>query len=235
MLIDLHAHSSKISWCCQITGDEVINRAINCGIDGIVLTNHYQKYYFNDGDSLSFAKRYIEEFYDVKSYGDKIGFKVFFGLEVTLHKYDDSHVLIYGVDEDFVLKYHDMYNYDLEYLFKIVHENNGILVQAHPYRKSMDGLLDLNYLDGIEVNCHPLYNGTHFDKLSDIASNYNKILTCGGDYHADTYRPKCGVYLPDEITDTFKMVTYLTNVNYIRMCIQEVDGSLPFEYIYKNN
>ena len=41
-------------------------------------------------------------------------------------------------------------------------------------------LLDLNYLDGIEVNCHPLYNGTHFDKLSDrhreILYLYEKAL-----------------------------------------------------------
>jgi histidinol phosphatase-like PHP family hydrolase len=50
MLIDMHAHSSGISTCCQIPYDKVIDTAKENGMDGIVLTNHYQKnpnYYLN--------------------------------------------------------------------------------------------------------------------------------------------------------------------------------------------
>ena len=43
MLIDLHAHTGGISKCCRIPADKVVQAAKDVGLDGIVLTNHYQK------------------------------------------------------------------------------------------------------------------------------------------------------------------------------------------------
>ena len=62
MLIDMHSHSSGISRCCLIDAKEVVKEALNAGLDGIVLTNHYVEYYAENNDYLAFAKRYIEEF-----------------------------------------------------------------------------------------------------------------------------------------------------------------------------
>ena len=45
MLIDLHAHTSGISRCCRIPAPEVLRRAKEVGLCGIVLTNHYTKSY----------------------------------------------------------------------------------------------------------------------------------------------------------------------------------------------
>ena len=50
MLIDLHAHSKAISKCSRIKGI----------------------------DNIELAKRYIQEYYDLKEYGDKHNFKVYF-------------------------------------------------------------------------------------------------------------------------------------------------------------
>ena len=83
------------------------------------------------------------------------------------------------------------------------------MIQAHPFRKGIDVLLDLKYLDGVEANCHPLYDATHVNKLTSIAKNNNLLLTCGGDFHNDTHRPKCGVYLNDDLKDTSEIVSYL--------------------------
>lgn len=232
MLIDLHAHSSGISKCCQINGREVLLVAKEKNIDGIILTNHYQKEYLINGDSIEFARRYIKEYEYVKEAGKEIGIKVFFGIEVTLAKHSNIHVLIYGVNEEFVLKYSDIYDYTLDQLYKLVKENKGILVQAHPFRRE-NTLLDLNYLDGIEVNCHPLYNGTYYLEIISIANKNNKLVTCGGDYHADTYRPKCGVYFPNNVENIYDIVCYLKEEKQIELCIQEVDGSEPFIYKYK--
>ena len=102
MLIDLHAHSSGISRCCIIPYETVIRTAREVGIDGIVLTNHYQKSYVKDGDYSAFAKRYTEEFRLAKAYGDSIDFKVFFGVEVTMERCGGAHVLLYGVTESFI-------------------------------------------------------------------------------------------------------------------------------------
>ena len=45
MLIDLHAHTSGISRCCRIPIPEVLRQTLDNGMDGIVLTDHYQKSY----------------------------------------------------------------------------------------------------------------------------------------------------------------------------------------------
>ncbi len=230
MLVDLHAHSSGISKCCRIDGREVLLIAKEKEIDGIVLTNHYQKEYVTDGN-LEFAKRYVEEFEYVKNIGIELGLKVFFGIEVTLAKHSNIHVLVYGINENFVLKYSDLFDYSLSELYKLVNDNGGILVQAHPFRGE-NRLLNLNYLNGIEVNCHPLYNGTFYLTIADIAQKHKKLITCGGDFHADTYRPKCGVYFPDDIKTIQEIVQYLKEEKNIEICVQEVDGSAPFTYRY---
>ena len=54
MLIDLHAHSSGISRCCKIPAPKVLEISRDLGLDGIVLTNHYQKSYVKDGTPREF-------------------------------------------------------------------------------------------------------------------------------------------------------------------------------------
>ena len=38
-------------------------------------------------------------------------------------------------------------------------------------------LFDLKYLDGVEINCHPLYEGTHLSVFKKIAEDTNKLLS----------------------------------------------------------
>jgi hypothetical protein len=106
-------------------------------------------------------------------------------------------------------------------------------VQAHPYRGGKSVLLDLKYLDGVEVNCHPLYDGTHLDELAKIARDNELLLTCGGDYHADTIRPKCGVYFKDDIIKMSELMQELLTSEETKLCVQEVTGTKTVDYIYK--
>ena len=87
----------------------------------------------------------------------KIGFLVFFGIEVTLTINLELHLLIYGVSEEFLLTYSDIYDYPLEKIYKLVKEAGGILIQAHPMRREKNLLLPLEYLDGIEDIEDPWY------------------------------------------------------------------------------
>ena len=222
MLIDLHAHSSGISRCCQIPAPEVLKVAKEIGLDGIVLTNHYQKVYIPDGDCAAFAERYLEEYKMAARAGEELGCKVFFGIEVTMEKHDLAHLLVYGVDEVFLRKHPDLYEYTQEDLYNLVKEAGGALVQAHPYR-GKDSLLDVRYLDGVEVSCHPLYKSTHIAKVTEVAEKAGIILTCGGDYHADSYRAYCGVYLPDSIQTDQDLAKYLCTTDSVQLRVHEVD------------
>lgn len=208
----------------------MVHVVLEHGMDGIILTNHYDEKYVTNGDALSFAKKYLEEYYKVKQFGEQIGIKTFFGIELTMAKHNDVHMLIYGLSEESLLSHPNLYDYTQKELYEFVKNEGAILVQAHPFRGGKDVLLELNLLDGVEINCHPLYDETHLNKLSMIADNNNLLLTCGGDYHADTHRPKCGVYLPDDLNTTKEIVLYLIKTNEIKLCVQEVGLMSTFDY-----
>ena len=234
MLIDLHAHSSGISHCCETTYVGAIDAAREAGLDGIVLTNHYTKDYVKKDDSLAFAKRYFEEFRLAKAYGDSIGFKVFFGAEVTMERYGGAHLLLYGINDKFIEENSTLYDYTMEEMQKAVKAFNekAAIVQAHPYRK-VKNLLPTEYLDGVEVNCHPLYGKSDFSDMVKIATDSKLILTCGGDYHADTYRPSCGLILPDSLKDSIELGQYLLEAPSQTLHIHEPNTDTPFNFEWK--
>jgi hypothetical protein len=222
MLIDLHAHTQGISRCCLLPAPDILRIARENGMDGIVLTNHYQKCYLTDGMSAEeFAARYVKEYHYAKSCGEEIGCRVFFGIEVTMERHNGAHLLIYGVEESFPQRYPTMFDMTQKELYEHVKAHGGSLVQAHPYRQNIDRLLDPAYLDGVEINCHPVYEGTHKDALMEFARANGLLLTCGGDYHADTYRPRCGMFLPDTVGDHRELCSYLTSSGEKKLCIQE--------------
>ncbi len=221
MLIDLHAHTSGISTCCRVPAPDIVKAAKEIGLDGIVLSNHYQKSYIKDGDCAAFAKRYVEEYRYAKECGDAVGFRVFYGMEVTMEQHSGAHILVYGLEPSFTLQYPALFNLPLSELYPLVKNNGGMLVQAHPFRNGKDMLQDLAYLDGVEANSHPLYDATHVVRLTEIAQNAGLILTSGGDFHADTHRPHCGAYLPDSIQGTKGLCDYLLSTESIDLQIQE--------------
>ncbi len=220
MLIDFHAHSSGISICCKKDYKAIIETAKEYGIDGFILTNHYQKEYAEERPNGQLIRDYIDEYKMAKEYGDKNNFRVFFGVEVTMTLYPCVHFLVYGVDTDFLYKHPDIYGYTQEELYKAVKENGGILVQAHPFRNNAT-VLDTSLMDGIEISCHPIYKVSCSERLIPIAKENNLIVTCGGDYHADSYRPRCGVYIPDDIKDEKALCRYITTAKNTMLCIQE--------------
>lgn len=234
MLIDLHAHSSGVSQCCRISYDAVIHSALDNGLDGIVLTNHYQKSYVCDGDDSAFARRYTAEFRRAKAYGDKVGCKVFFGAEVTMEQCGGAHVLLYGITEDFIEAHANLFDLTQEELYHTVKSagrDHIAMVQAHPYRRQKH-LLDVRFLDGVEVNCHPLYGQSNFPDMVEIATKNRLILTCGGDYHADTYRPKCGMYLPEHLQSGVEIGQYLLDTDEVQLCIHEPNTGAPYHYTF---
>lgn len=232
MLIDFHAHSA-LSKCCQIDGKGGLIVARDHGMDGFILTNHYDRCYLINDDKLEFAKRYINEFYQVKKEADLLGMYVFFGVEVTMAKHNNVHILLYGVDPEFLFEYPDLYDYELKDLYELAHKNNAILVQAHPLRNNKNILQDMRYLDGIEANSHTFYEGPHLEEVTEIARQNNKLLTSGGDFHNDAPRAKCGVYIPKTLKNTKEIVNYILNTDKIKICVQlNRDKNSILDFIY---
>ena len=229
MLIDMHAHTSGISTCCKADGARVLAAARSVGIDGVCLVNHYHKPYLEEtGESPSeFAERYLAEYEAVRALGNEMALRVLFGIEVTMERHNRVHILIYGVEPDFVRRHLTMFDYTQEELYRAAHEGGGLLVQAHPLRLGKNSLLDPKYLDGVEISSHLLYDGTHYAELAEFARANGLLLTSGGDYHADTPRPTCGLYLPEDLADARAIMTYLQRADRIKMCMQESRDTAP--------
>lgn len=233
MLIDLHAHSA-LSRCCKIDGKDNLIVAKEFGMDGFVLTNHYDKSYLINDDKIEYANRYINEYYYVKKCSIELGIKCFFGIEVTMSKHNNCHVLVYGVSPEWLVNYPNLYDLEMSELYELVHKYNGIVVQAHPLRKNINVLLDTKYLDGIELNSHTINEGPHTEEILEIAKVNDLLVTSGGDFHNDAPRAKCGVYLPDDLNETMDIVDYLKNSVEYKMVVQESkDVSSVKEVMYR--
>ncbi|MBR2343590.1 MAG: PHP domain-containing protein [Clostridia bacterium] len=231
MLIDMHAHTSGISHCCLGDAERIVRDARAVRIDGILLTNHYCKSYDEGGDGLALAERYTEEYRHTKSVGEAEGLRVFFGIEVTMERLDFLHLVVLGVGEDFPLRHPLMFDYDLPALRRAVDGDGGLIIQAHPYRRYNYPLVD-ELIDGMELSCHKLYCGTHKDEILSLLRGRNKILTVGGDYHADAGRPPCGAYIPNEITDTRALASFLKEAREYEILIEEPWESRPTKIKY---
>lgn len=232
MLIDLHEHTSGISTCCLLNAREILNAAAESGLDGVVITNHYHKDYITDGDYRGFAERYIAEYRLAEELGKKCGIRVFHGIEVTAELYPNVHILIYGVDDDFIYDNIMMFDYTQKQLYERVKQYGGAIVQAHPFRNGAT-VLDTRYLDGVEINCHPKYKNSFEKELIEIATKNSLIVTCGGDYHGDVaYRPKCGMYLPYEIETSDELCKYILNASEVKLCVHEPEAATPHDTVY---
>jgi hypothetical protein len=234
MLFDLHAHSSGISRCCLLPYSAIIDEAKAMGIHGLVLTNHYTKDYLDGGDASVLAHEYAEEYRRAKAYGESVGVTVLFGIEISAAKHNDFHLLFYGIEEDFIEAYPEIYNLTQEELYRLAEENGALLIQAHPFRGSTYPL-DPAYLHGVEINCHPLYGTSRYDDVVAIAVAHKQILTCGGDYHADTYRPYCGVCLPDAVKTSRDLVTHLKQAKTLTIRMQEPADGQCYEVVYRRS
>lgn len=199
-------------------------------MDGIVLTNHYQKSYFSEDELAEFIDSYVNEYHYTKEIGEKFGVKVLYGIEVTMELYHKVHMLIYGVSTEFLKKYPTVYDYTQKELYETVKKEGGVLVQAHPFRGGTT-VLDTNFLDGIEISCHPLYKNSYTEEILKIASENNLAVTVGGDYHADTSRPKCGMFLPDDI-DSIGLGRYIASSNVAELFVEEASDGEQKTIIY---
>ena len=231
-LFDMHAHTSGISECCLGDAETIIKVARENGIDGIVLTNHYQKSYLRNGDPTELAKRYTEEYRMTKRFGEKYGVTVIYGMEVTMHRHDNSHLLVYGLPESFTEEFPEVYDMTQEELYTLVKSRGGLLIQAHPFRVCYYPL-DPRFLDGYELSSHPLYGTSAYDDVTALVVKHGKLLTTGADYHHDVpYRPYCGAFLPDTVKDPKSLVEALICADPITLSLHEPENRVKYLVTY---
>ncbi|MEF9950958.1 MAG: PHP domain-containing protein [Clostridium sp.] len=143
MIIDTHIHESKYSSDSFMTLEEVVEKAIEIGLDGICITDH---------ESMG-----IKE--EARLLSEKKNFPIIVGAEFLTYQGD---VLVFGLNKLPSEKIH------LDELLELVDKSKGVAIAAHPYRKNNRGLEDnINMAENLHgVEC---LNGSTPKDLNKIA------------------------------------------------------------------
>lgn len=211
-LTELHLHTKESSSCSNIPAKEMIEAYKEKGYSTIVITDHCSKGKMERLENISWKQKmdYVFTGFDIaKEYGENLGLNILLGVEITLHQ-TDSDYLVYGIDKDFLYNNEKIYEYSLPELYSLCHQNEYILVQAHPFRDHIE-LAPLDYVDGIEI-----FNGCHDEvsrneKAEKYGMSTNKILTSGSDFHNLEDLARGGIVTTEEIKDIKQLVKVLKN------------------------
>lgn len=132
----MHVHTSETSGCGKISGKEIARLYHQAGYQGIMITDHFHKEYFNGlGDRKSDQKieQYLLGYHLAKKEGEKEGLDVVLGIEFR-NVETDNDFLIVGVTEEFLFEHYNIYELPLVEAIKTFHENGMLVIQAHPVR-----------------------------------------------------------------------------------------------------
>jgi histidinol phosphatase-like PHP family hydrolase len=112
MKIDLHVHTSDRSPCGASTAIEMVESAIEHGLDAIFLTDHNR---LCPPEELSRLNRIYAPF------------QIFGGIEINV---EDEHVVVLGVNDPIL----EQEEWSWPNLHRFVHARVGLTILAHPYR-----------------------------------------------------------------------------------------------------
>lgn len=223
MLADAHIHTGGISWCSSVSPQELAALCVKDGLDAVVLTNHCKKDYIEGISYRDWQLKYVEEYQETKKAGDKLGLKVIFGIEVTPLCLNHVDFVLYGLTEEAFLNAPPLYDLTQKELYEYAIGSSALLYQAHPYRGGAVPQ-DPAYMHGVEINCHPLYGTNERYRVTAFAEKHNLKLSCGSDYHGDTYKAHCGMILPDSVTDSVSLAHCLRQPRQCGLVIHDIGG-----------
>lgn len=213
----MHVHTKGRSPCAKVEAERVVKLYKEKGYSGIVITDHYMPWLFElnncktDSEKVEF---FLKGYREVKEWGDKLGLKVFLGMELNLSAYnvEKTHplmeFLIYGLTEEFLYKHPKMYELTLEELFELTSKNNMLSIQAHPFR-ARSAYADPKLIHGVEVfNGNQRHNS--FDSLAlEFAEKNNLLKIVSDDFHEEEDLALGCMLFPDDTGTIEKVVEYI--------------------------
>ncbi len=217
---ETHLHTCQGSACARSTGAEMARAYKAAGYDAIIVTDHFFGGNTAVPRDLPWAQRvemYCAGYEDAKAEGEKLGLKVFFGLEWCGCK---TEFLTYNLPKEYLLAHPEMEEWDIETYLKNVRAAGAFVSHAHPYRESsfVDGapLLFPALVDAVEV-----FNWGHKDpainlRALEYALEHDLPQTYGSDAHDAKEQRNSGM-------------RFATPINSIEDFIHAVRTRQPFE------
>jgi len=162
MKIDLHVHSSERSSCAHASAAEMIEAAIDAGLDAIVFTDHGK---FVQQQELS----HLNEKY--------APFHIFGGIELGIQA---EHLIVLGINDTKL----ETTEWTYPELHKFCKNNKGFIILAHPYRFSKEISIDIDQYPPDAVELYSTHTPLkEKDSIIKLASNLNMQKLCNSDAH----------------------------------------------------
>ena len=128
---ETHMHTCQASACGKSMGRDYIERYIDAGYAGIMVTDHFYR-----GNCVidrrlpwrEFVNRFCAGYEDALNEGERKGLPVFFGWE---ENFDGDEYLIYGLDKTWMLAHPEMAAWTRKQQYEAVRAAGGCVVQAH--------------------------------------------------------------------------------------------------------
>ena len=184
-IYETHLHTDKGSACSDTPGAEYVQKYMDAGYSGIIITDHYFRGNCAVPKELPWEERvnrFCRGYEETAEEGYKRNFSVFFGWEERIH-WDEY--LVYGLDKKFMLAHPEMESWTAADQIREVRAAGGCVVQAHPFRAAWyitDMVLHADCVDGIEG-----YNAGNHPEWNALALRYAERLglpvTGGSDNH----------------------------------------------------
>ncbi len=211
LLLDTHIHTSETSRCGSVAAKKIVRLYRERDYDGIVITDHYHKAYFDSLGGAGWAQKadcFLKGYRLALEEGEKIGLKVLLGIEIRFDGSDNDY-LVYGTDEAFIMENKEMYAWGLSGFRDVTKDREIAVIQAHPFRPLMT--LEDSRIDGIEV-----YNGNvRHDSQNHLARVYAEEhglkMTSGSDMHEMEDLARGGVTLKKMPADSAQFANMILN------------------------
>lgn len=212
--VELHAHTSPVSPCSEVSPKQLVECYKNKGYDAVVITNHLIAELLTSEDLEQHLSYYLKDYQEAKSEGEKLGLNVLLGLEIRFPENENDY-LVYGIDERDVAKAITYLKSDYKTFYKNFKNDKNLIIQAHPFRDGIK-LQDADYVDGVETfNCHP-----HHNSRIALATRYAKehpyfIETAGTDFHHLGHEGAGAMLFKALPKDSFELVELLKSRDYL--------------------
>jgi predicted metal-dependent phosphoesterase TrpH len=218
--LEMHLHTGETSRCGRISGSKVAELYKAAGYEGIVVTDHYHRGYFEKKftsrrlQEMTWAEK-IEQFLSgyrgALETGKLLGLTVLLGMEIRFDESKNDY-LVYGLDETFLRDCAQLYSLGLQNFRRLLQEKLGdgnfLIYQAHPFRPGSSPANPAD-LDGVEVyNGNPRHNSRNHSALRFAEKNRLRRIS-GSDFHRRVDLARGGMIFPEKVTTNRQLLQLL--------------------------
>ena len=210
---DLHVHTKEISPCARLSIEEIIDKYMEEGYFGLVLTDHFRKGYFRKCKREQWREKVEDFFYSYdrgKEYCKDKDFYIGLGMEISFNN-EKNDYLVFGLEKEDYIKNEWMIEMELKDFYNKF-KDKAIIIQAHPHRQKHSKLADINYLHGIEINNkNPRHNNNNHLTKAVYEKHPHLIAIGGSDVHKKEDLCNGGICTNKKITTHKDLIEILKN------------------------